>query len=102
MATLQLLLVTGVLSTDFHYLLEHQHDEPACFAGAFGMEHYHADDDDHHCFIGYHSPTWVDHFAAHEEIPPTIDGPTIILPQIVFEYTNPVHSLHFLRGPPVS
>lgn len=102
MAVLQLLLVSGVLSTDFHYLLEHRHDEPACFAGAMGEEHYHIASDEHTCFIGYHSPTWIDQFSApsspvdHQEGQlPLAEKQDAWLSTFSFQYV-------FLRGPPAA
>lgn len=99
MATLQLLLVIGVLSTDFHYLLEHRHDDPVCFAGAFGAEHYHEAGDDHTCFIGYHSPTWINQQPSNKLTAPA-DNVLCVQWQNQVQTQAPFHAFHDLRGPP--
>lgn len=98
MLLLQFLLLLGILSTDFHYLLEHHDDEAACTALS-GERHFHASDEDHLCFIG-HLPGWTDQF---EEVALPIDSEAVQivkpLPMVSWTPSTSLSTIT-LRGPP--
>lgn len=100
MLTLQGVLLLGVLSTDFHYLLEHHDDEEACTAST-GENHYHESDEDHFCFLG-HLPGWHDHFQQIElpaaQLQLLAAAP---LPDCERVYTSTLSNIS-LRGPPAA